>query len=184
MRINYIGMRILIKLFFYAVWLIPAAIIICVIENDCLKMIGVQIDIKAPTDILIFYSGIGATIAGIILATVTLVFTLNNQVRFASFKANGWLNLFINFCFSNSLVFVLCSLCGIMGLYGLLPLKYSTYLFVIGLWGLPIIGFITRNLLTDTTNTNSAVEGYLEQISCQLNHIAHAVSARESTNDK
>ena len=178
------GKYTLIKYCFYAVWLFPAIICIIVIEKYGLKEFGISIDIKSPTDILTFYSGIGATMAGILFAVITLVLTLNGQVKFAAFKANGWLKVFIDFCFFNSMMFILCSFCGIVGLYGVFPLKYSTYLFFSGLWGLPLIGFITRNLLMDTTNINSAVEGNLEQISLQLKCIIYAISAKETTDEK
>jgi len=182
-----IGKNIWIDIIFWGIWLLPATICIYIIEEYgliILRKIGAQINIKSPTDILIFYSGIGATIAGVLLAVIALVLTLNGQVKFAIFKANGWFKLFINFCFANSMVFVLCSFCSVVGLYGIFPLKFSTYLFIFGLWGLPLIGFIARNLLMDTTTTNSLIDAYLERISSQLDSIFHVVSKHQSDDDK
>ena len=175
---KFIGKDILVNAIFWLIWLLPAAMCIFIIEKYChsiLEMFGLKINIKSSTDILIFYSGIGATIAGVLLAVVALVLTLNGQVKFAIFKENGWFKLFVNFCFVNSIVFILCSLCSIIGLYGVFPLKISTYLFLIGVWGLPLIGFITKNLLMDTSNNNSSIEGYLERISGQLDAILHSL---------
>ena len=176
------GKNIWIDIIFWGIWLFPSTICIYIIEKyglSFLEKIGVQIDIKSPTDILIFYSGIGATIAGALLAVIALILTLNGQIKFTIFRTNGWFNLFINFCFANSMLFILCSFCSIIGLYGILPLKLSTYCFITGLWGIILIGFITRNLLMGTANTNSAIEGYLERISSQLDSILHNVSANK-----
>ena len=176
---KHIGKNILVNIIFWSIWLLPATICIFIIEKYSyliLGTLGVKIKVKSPTDILIFYSGIGATIAGVLLAVVALVLTLNGQVKFAIFKENGWFKLFINFCFANSIVFIMCSLCSIVGLYGVCPLKISTYLFLVGLWGLPLIGFITRNLLLDTNNNNSSIDGNLERISGQLDSILHSLN--------
>lgn len=177
------GKIILTKSFIWGLWLFPAIISVIAIEQYgfiFLNRLGAKIDIKSPTDIFIFYSGSGATIAGVLLAVVTLILTLKGQVKVELYKANGGIKLFINLCFANSLVFILCSFCGIIGLYGLFPLKIATYFFIFGLWGLLLIGFITRNLLMDTTNTNSAIEGLLKCISSQLDLIYQSVSNKQN----
>ena len=179
---KHIGKNILVNIIFWSIWLLPATICIFIIEKYShliLGTFGVKINIKSPTDILIFYSGIGATIAGVLLAVVALVLTLNGQVKFVIFKENGWFKLFVDFCFANSIVFIMCSLCSIIGLYGVCPLKISTYLFLVGLWGLPLIGFITRNLLMDTSNSNSSIDGYLERISGQLDSILYNLNNKK-----
>ncbi len=187
MNMKFIGNNTLIRAVLWGGWLLPAVISIYVIEQHgpcLLRMLGAQIDIKSSTDIFIFYSGVGATIAGILLTNIALVLTLNGQVRFAIFQANGSFRSFVNLCFTIAIIFILCSFCSIAGLYGILPLKVSTYLFVSGLWGLPLIGLITKNLLTDPTKRNSAIEGGLERISSQLDLIARVVSKNETTDNK
>lgn len=181
MRKKTTGKNILINLIIGLIWFFPAYICIFVIEkyrHTILKKLGLQIKIESTKDILMFYSGIGITIAGILLAVVALILTLNGNVKFAIFKKHGWLKNFIYLCIANLLVFIVCSLSGLIGLYVNLSLRIPTYCFILGVWGLILIGFISINLLTDSQNTNSSTDGHLEIISSQLDSILNAIDKK------
>ena len=176
-----IGKNILINVIIGLFWLLLASICIFIIEKYrhlILEALGLQIKIDSPKEILMFYSNIGATIAGILLAVVAMILNLNGKVGFTIFKEAGNLKRFIRLCVINLVIFILCSLSGLIGLYGIISLRIPTYLFIAGLCGLILIGFISINLLTDSKDINSSTDGHLERISSQLDSIFQTLSKK------